>query len=83
MIIGIKNILEENNLTLQDIDLFAVNHGPGSFTGIRAGVTVAKTLAKELNKNVIGINSLDILHKAYENLEPDIVLDARRESVLF
>lgn len=83
LIIGIKNILEENNLTLQDIDLFAVNHGPGSFTGIRAGVTVAKTLAKELNKNVIGINSLDILHKAYENLEPDIVLDARREQFYF
>ncbi len=78
LIIGIKNILEENGVSLSDIDLFAVNHGPGSFTGIRAGVTVAKTLAKELDKKVIGINSSDILYETYQNLDPDVVLDARR-----
>lgn len=83
LISGIKKLLEENNITLQDIDFFAVNNGPGSFTGIRAGVTVAKTLAKELNKNVAGLNSLDILYKAYQNLDPDIILDARREQFYF
>ncbi len=83
LISGIKKLLEENSISLKDIDLFAVNHGPGSFTGIRAGVTVAKTFAKELNKNAAGINSLDILYKAYENLDPDIILDARREQFYF
>ncbi len=83
LISGIKKLLEENNITLQDIDFFAVNNGPGSFTGIRAGVTDAKTLAKELNKNVAGLNSLDILYKAYQNLDPDIILDARREQFYF
>jgi len=83
LIIGIKKILNESNLTLQDIDLFAVNNGPGSFTGIRAGVTVAKTLSKELNKPVIGLNSSDILYKAYETFDPDVVLDARREQFYF
>lgn len=83
LISGIKKLLEENNITLQDIDFFAVNNGPGSFTGIRAGVTVAKTLAKELNKNVAGLNSLDILYKAYQNLDPDIILDARRQQFYF
>lgn len=78
LIIGIKKILEENGITLNNIDLFAVNHGPGSFTGIRAGVTVAKTLAKELNKKVAGINSADILYETYQKFDPDVVLDARR-----
>lgn len=83
LISGIKKLLEENNTTLQEIDFFAVNNGPGSFTGIRAGVTVAKTLAKELNKNVKGLNSLDILYKTYQNLDPDVILDARRGQFYF
>lgn len=83
LISGIKKLLEENNSTLQDIDFLAVNNGPGSFTGIRAGVTVAKTLAKELNKNAAGLNSLDILYNAYQNLNPDVILDARRGQFYF
>ncbi len=83
LISGIKEILENNNAKLQNIDLMAVNKGPGSFTGIRVGVTVAKTMAKELNKNVVGINSLDILYKTYENINPDIILDARKEMFYF
>ena len=83
LISGIKKLLEENSITLKEIDFFAVNNGPGSFTGIRAGVTVAKTLAKELNKNVAGLNSLDILYNAYQSLNPDIILDARRGQFYF
>lgn len=79
LISGIRQILDENLIDLKNIDLFAVNAGPGSFTGIRVGVTVAKTLAKELNKPVIGASSLDILRETYKNLDPDVVLDARRE----
>lgn len=83
LISGIKNIIENNNLKMDDIDLIAVNNGPGSFTGIRVGVTVAKTMAKELNIPVIGVSSLDILRKTYQNLDPDVILDARRETFYF
>ncbi len=83
LITGIKGILDTNNTKFPDIDLIAVNKGPGSFTGIRAGVAVAKTMAKELNKNVVGINSLDILYKTYENLNPEVILDARKEMFYF
>lgn len=83
LISGIKEITEENNLALKDLNLITVNNGPGSFTGIRAGVTVAKTMAKELETKVLGVSSLDILYKAYQNLDPDVVLDARREMFYF
>ncbi len=83
LITGIKNIIENNSLKLSDINLIAVNNGPGSFTGIRVGVTVAKTMAKELNIPVICVSSLDILCKTYQNFCPDVVLDARREMFYF
>lgn len=83
LISGIKQIADEGGISLKDLNLIAVNHGPGSFTGIRAGVTTAKTLSKELSKPAIGVNSLDILRKTYENLDPAVVLDARREMFYF
>ncbi len=79
LISGIRQLLDESQIELKNIDLIAVNSGPGSFTGIRVGVTTAKTLAKELNKPVIGISSLDLLRETYKNLDPDVILDARRE----
>ena len=45
----INQVLEKNNLTLKDLTAMAVNHGPGSFTGIRVGITVANTLAWSLD----------------------------------
>ena len=91
LISAIKNIMQKNDLKLQELGLIAVNNGPGSFTGIRVGVTVAKTLSKELGVNVLGVSSLDILQKAYEissnagniPLNPAVILDARKETFYF
>lgn len=91
LISAIKDIMQKNDLKLQELELIAVNNGPGSFTGIRVGVTAAKTLSKELGVNVLGVSSLDILQKAYEISEkctnvqalPDVVLDARKETYYF
>ena len=46
LISEIKNILKNNNLTVNDIDCIVTNVGPGSFTGIRACITVAKIYAQ-------------------------------------
>ena len=48
----IVSILKKNNLVMQDINAIGTNVGPGSFTGIRVGVTVAKTSAWALNKKL-------------------------------
>ena len=46
LISNIIKILQENNLTMQDITHVATNIGPGSFTGIRVCTTIAKIIAK-------------------------------------
>lgn len=57
----IKEVLEKSNLTVNDIDLIAVAKGPGSYTGVRIAVTVAKTLADTLSKQLVGVSSLKLL----------------------
>ena len=54
----LKKIIEENNLTPNDIDKVFVVNGPGSFTGIRIGVTIAKTFCYALDKDITPISSL-------------------------
>ena len=60
----IETALKNVDLTIKDIDKFAVSSGPGSFTGIRVGMTVVKTLAQSLKKPVVCFNCLDILQAA-------------------
>ena len=59
----IKEVLKENDLTPQDVNLIGVNVGPGSFTGIRAALTVAKVMAQELSIKIVPVESLEILSK--------------------
>ena len=73
----IAEILNNHNLKTQDIDIFSTNIGPGSFTGIRVGLTVARGLAQGTGKSTIGINSLELISKAY-GLPAITILDARK-----
>jgi tRNA threonylcarbamoyladenosine biosynthesis protein TsaB len=53
-------ILKHNNLTLKDIDYYSVTVGPGSFTGIRIAIATLKGFCYTLNKNILGLNNLDV-----------------------
>lgn len=79
LISTIQEVLSTNNIKPQDINLIAVNIGPGSFTGIRACVTVARVMAQQLDCKAVGISSLEILSKiSTKNLL--VALDARKNS---
>lgn len=54
----IENIFKENNLSIKELDKIIVVNGPGSFTGIRIGLSIAKTLAYALNIKINTISSL-------------------------
>lgn len=79
LIPAIVEILKKNNLTMKDINVIGTNVGPGSFTGIRACVTVARVIAQQLEIPLVGISSLEILSKINKTDKKTItVLDARK-----
>ncbi len=81
---SINSIVEIYNISLKEIDLFAVGIGPGSFTGLRIGLSVIKTFAWAAKKNIIPISSLELLANSFEIKNNEIVipiLDARREKI--
>ncbi len=63
-----------------ELDLIAVTQGPGSFTGLRVGVTTAKTLAYAVNACVLGINTLEVIaQRTPDSIERFVVvMDAMR-----
>jgi len=77
LISTIVEILKENNITPQNLDYIATDIGPGSFTGIRACVTVARMLAQQLNIGLVGVSSLEILSKILDANDL-VALDARK-----
>ena len=80
----IRDILKLNNIKISDLDAIGVNIGPGSFTGIRAGITIARVLAQQTNIKLVGITSLEILSKINEtNSETIVILDARKNKLYF
>jgi tRNA threonylcarbamoyladenosine biosynthesis protein TsaB len=82
---SIHLLLQEIGWSLGDIDGFAVTMGPGSFTGVRIGLTTIKTLAWTLSKPFIGVPSLDALAVplATGSLPICTLLDAQKQEVYF
>ena len=82
----IKELLEKNNITLDDIDLVASGIGPGSFTGIRIGIATTKAFSDAKNIPVVGVNSLEaqaymvLLKEEKENSKILSMIDARNEN---
>lgn len=79
LISTLQEIMSLNDVKLQDVNLIAVNIGPGSFTGIRACVTVARVMAQQLDCKAVGVSSLEILSRLADK-NPLVALDARKDS---
>lgn len=77
LISTIVEMLKNNNLEPKDLDCITIDIGPGSFTGIRACVTVARMLAQQLDIKAIGVSSLEILSRILGGNDL-VALDARK-----
>ena len=76
---NISDMLDSIHLKIKDIDKIMVVNGPGSFTGIRIGVTLAKTLAYALNIDIVTISSLEAMAlSSKKNIITIPIIDARR-----
>lgn len=79
----INELLAQENLTPKDLDAISISKGPGSYTGLRIGVSAAKGLAYALDIPLISVSTLLCLSKQIDTTEGLIVpmLDARRMEV--
>ena len=79
----VESLLANLDIKISDIELLAVSRGPGSFTGVRIGVSAAKGIAWGSDKPICGVSTLEAM--AYQALQPGAILcpvmDARRDQV--
>ncbi len=81
-LVKLNEAFEEAKMVPADIDRIIIVNGPGSFTGIRIGVTIAKTYAWSLKKDIISISSLLANAMSYDGYDYYVsILDARRNHV--
>ena len=79
----IEELFAETQLKLQDLNAIAVSQGPGSYTGLRIGVSAAKGLCYALSVPLIAVDTLELLARKI-NIENGIIvpmIDARRMEV--
>jgi tRNA threonylcarbamoyladenosine biosynthesis protein TsaB len=80
----VDEALRDASLDYGALDVIAVNHGPGSFTGVRTGVAAARGLALALGRPVLAVNTLEVLAAAVGPQPAGTIvaaLDARRGEV--
>lgn len=77
------NLLDVLSLTVKDMDAFAISIGPGSFTGLRIGMSAAKLMAQTTEKPLLGVKTLEALAKNVSVFDGLIcpMLDARNNTV--
>jgi tRNA threonylcarbamoyladenosine biosynthesis protein TsaB len=80
---AIDELLERSGLAYKDLRRIAVTTGPGSFTGLRIGLSAARGLGLALGIPVIGVPSLLALSLPMTSMPATVLLDARRDEAYF
>lgn len=78
---AIQELLRDANVALDQIDCFAAASGPGSFTGVRIGLSAVKGLAEATGKPAVGVSNLRAMASFGNLAHRAVVLDARRGEV--
>ncbi|MEK3980140.1 tRNA (adenosine(37)-N6)-threonylcarbamoyltransferase complex dimerization subunit type 1 TsaB [Psychrobacillus sp. FSL K6-2836] len=80
---AIEELMEKANIKPGEIEAIAVAKGPGSYTGVRIGVTIGKTLAWTLNIPIYSVSSLHVLAENVPYFQGVVcsIMDARRGNV--
>ncbi|MCX5781660.1 MAG: tRNA (adenosine(37)-N6)-threonylcarbamoyltransferase complex dimerization subunit type 1 TsaB [Elusimicrobia bacterium] len=83
LIPALKQLLKKAKWKISSIDKIAVSTGPGSFTGIRVGLSCAKTMAQVLDIPIVGIDTIEILRASMPEKGHNVigVIDALRNEV--
>ena len=84
LVLHLQELLKQSSLSLEEIDLWALTQGPGSFTGIRIGLAFVKGLTLLNEKPVIGISTLEAMAFTNPNYQTSLtcpILDAHREQI--
>jgi tRNA threonylcarbamoyladenosine biosynthesis protein TsaB len=81
LFVEVEQLLARHHLVLRDIDAFASASGPGSFTGVRVGLTAAKGLAEATDRKVIAVSNLQALASFGTRVLRATVIDARRGEI--
>jgi tRNA threonylcarbamoyladenosine biosynthesis protein TsaB len=87
ILLTVESVLAQANLSVSDIDIVAYGRGPGSFTGVRIGISIAQGLAFGIEKPMVGVSTLQAMaQQAYKTKEISNVyaaIDARMGEVYF
>jgi tRNA threonylcarbamoyladenosine biosynthesis protein TsaB len=78
---AIETLLKDAGVTLHEIDCFAAASGPGSFTGVRVGLSAVKALAEAMGKPAVGVSNLRVMASFGNLAQRAVVLDARRGEI--
>lgn len=82
--VAIREILEESGILLDELNAVGVTAGPGSYTGLRVGLSAAKGICYAKNLPLIAVSSLQLLAAGVKEQTEDVIIsliDARRDEV--
>ena len=79
----VEKTIQEIGISVKDIDLYAITHGPGSFTGVRIGIASVKGMADALGKQCVAVSTLEAIAEPLKNEDviACAVMDARCNQV--